>query len=135
MPDKITVTYETIFDMLRSEKNKGNLQELPPTFFSDVTHYLSEKQEVIKSKQRQHATFGEESIEQELHELRNIRRLIRELCERRERKIIDMALNKSKTNAHIIVGEDLLTEEKKYYYDLLELFNHYRSEVIQPLVN
>jgi DNA replication initiation complex subunit (GINS family) len=39
----VKITYETLFDLLRREKNRNELQQLDPSFYLDVVSYLKEK--------------------------------------------------------------------------------------------
>ena len=44
----VVITYETLFDILRREKSRDELQELPISFFYDLMNYMNEKNEFIK---------------------------------------------------------------------------------------
>ena len=41
---EVVVTFETLYDALRREKSRDDLQNLPKSFFTDVLVYLREKQ-------------------------------------------------------------------------------------------
>ena len=53
----IVITYDTLFEILRNEKTKGDLQKLHETFFNDVTSYLNEKQETLTKETDQKSIF------------------------------------------------------------------------------
>jgi DNA replication initiation complex subunit (GINS family) len=59
-------------------------------------------------------------------QLNNVRKILADLYDRREKKIMSLAVNKSITNSHIIDTSNLLDSEKKMYGQLLGLLNHYR---------
>lgn len=46
----IKITLETLYDMLRNEKKRGELQELEPAFFIDVVSYVKEKKSLLTEK-------------------------------------------------------------------------------------
>ena len=50
--EAIRLTLETLYDILRNEKKREDLQKLEGTFFHDVVAYLGEKQELLKNKQQ-----------------------------------------------------------------------------------
>ena len=47
---RVAITYETLFDILRMEKRREDLQELQKTFFQDAVHYLKQKKERLSQK-------------------------------------------------------------------------------------
>ena len=47
---RIAITYETLFDILRMEKRREDLQQLQPSFFDDTVHYLKQKKELIRKR-------------------------------------------------------------------------------------
>ena len=111
----ITVTYDTLFEILRNEKTKEDLQKLHSAFFQDVVSYLTEKQNNLIEHKDQKSLFESEEREKTLHQLGNIKKIIRDIYERRERKILNMALNKSKFPSSIMDTASLLEEEKAFY--------------------
>ena len=72
----IIVTYETLFEVLRNEKTKEDLQKLHTTFFKDVVNYLNEKQSTIKEKNDQQSLFESDEKEKLLHQIANIKRIV-----------------------------------------------------------
>ena len=63
------------------------------------------------------------------------RKLIKELYERRERKILQLAINKSRTKSDIIDDSTLLNEEKLIFDDVTEILDKYRQDILLNLVN
>src|SRR3989338_11242838 len=43
----VAITYETLFDILRMEKRREDIQQLNKTFFEDVVRYLQQKREIL----------------------------------------------------------------------------------------
>jgi DNA replication initiation complex subunit (GINS family) len=133
--EQIKVTYEILFDFLRREKMRGELQELNKAFVKDVAIYLLEKCEMLNKENDQSKLFGEQEKLKTLNELANIKKIIRELFERRERKIIDLSLNKSRTNSSLITNTNLLPEERPFYESLLRVMGENRNNVLHTVLD
>jgi DNA replication initiation complex subunit (GINS family) len=114
---------------LRLEKGREELQELSPTFFPDVSSYISEKEELLKATGQQPS--NQERVRTQLE---NIRRIVRELYEKREKKIMLMALNKSRTGSDIIDVSHVLDEEKSLFESLYTLLDRHRNGLLQPTI-
>src|SRR3989338_10132320 len=94
----IKVTLESLFDLVRREKNREELQKVDDSFFDDVVQYLQEKRMMLESQQKSLMLFSEADKEKSQLQFNSIRRLIKELYDRREKKIIAMALYKAKVD-------------------------------------
>ncbi len=132
--DEIKVTLETLYDMLRNEKKREDLQQLDPLFYINVVTYLREKKAILEQARSHDNIFAAGDREKTEYELRSIQRILREIYEKREKKIIDIALNKSKTGSEIIDTSAMLREEKEFYEQVLETLDKYRSGVLQNLL-
>src|SRR3989344_2999548 len=131
--DSIKITLETLYDILRNEKKRGELQNLENTFFIDVVSYVREKQALLQEKEKSSNIFAAGEKDKLEYELRSIRRILKEIYELRENKIIDIALNKSKTRSELIDTGAMLREEKEFYENILDRFNHARQQILFPL--
>lgn len=130
MPEKAALTYESLFELLRLEKESGELQKLDPGFLDDLKAYLSEK---VRA-----ATVGDvdaEELERRSRQLANIRKLVRELFERREKKIVQLALSKTRVDKLTIDSSALLPQEKAFFDSLVRLFLENRTAVLLPILN
>ena len=132
MEKEAKINYETLFEILRQEKTRRELQKLQPSFFHDVVIYFNEKMQFLKEKKDD--IFDMEEKSRVKKQVENIVMILRDLYERREKKIIDMALNKSKAKEAVIDTSDLLSEEQTFYTNLLDLFNKNRQEVLISLL-
>lgn len=131
--DNIKITLETLYDMLRNEKKKEDLQKLDQAFFFDVVSYLRGKQALLEMKKEGENIFAAGEKEKLEYELRSIRRILKELYEKREKKIIDIAMNKSRTGSDIIDTSAMLREEKDFYAQILQSLDHFRRGVLLNL--
>ncbi len=132
MEKEVNITYETLFEILRREKSRKDLQKLPDTFFIDVVSYLNEK--IMFVKQKKDELFDAEEREKTEKQIENIKKILKELYERREKKIIDMALNKSRTEHAIIDTSALLKEEEQLFNSLLKVLNKNRQDIIMNVL-
>jgi DNA replication initiation complex subunit (GINS family) len=121
---EVKVSYETLFDMLRREKQREELQELSLTFLSDVADYLLEKEEILKhpfSKEHEHVKA----------QLVNTKKILRELVDRRENKIIRLAQDKARGST--IVSIALLPEEQIFFSETARLIREQHKHVLEAL--
>ena len=54
----IKITLETLYDILRNEKKKEDLQKLEASFFIDVVGYLREKKALWESQENSDNIFA-----------------------------------------------------------------------------
>ena len=126
---EIKITYETIFELLRREKNRGELQKLNISFYNDIVIYLKEK-EIGISVNTLDTDFNHKAFAQ----LNNIKRMIKELFERREKKIIIMSLNKARSSQSIIDRETLLPSEEGFFTEMLKIFQGHRVNILNKIL-
>ena len=132
--EDIKVTLETLYDILRNEKKREDLQQLEKTFFIDVVSYLREKKALLDSKKVSEEVFAVGEREKIEYELRSIKRILKELYEKREKKIIDIALNRSRTGSDIIDTSAMLREEKDFYEQVLRVMDGHRRGILMQVI-
>ena len=131
--EKIRITLETLYDILRNEKKREDLQKLEDTFFLDIVSYLREKQTLLDQKHGSDELFAAGEKDKLEYELRSIKRILKEIYEKREKKIIDISLNRSRTGSDIIDTSAMLREEKEFYDHTLKILNSYRKGILGNL--
>jgi DNA replication initiation complex subunit (GINS family) len=131
--EDIKITLETLYDILRNEKKKEELQTLEETFFADVVSYLREKNTFLNLKQDDDNLFASGEKDKLEYEIRSIKRILKEIYEKREKKILDIALNKSRTGSEIIDASSMLKEEKEFYKRVLDILDLHRKGIILNL--
>ena len=130
----IKITLETLYDLLRNERKREDLQKLPDGFFVDVIYYLKEKQHLLEHTRKQDEIFAIGEQQKLEYELRSIQRILKQVYELREKKIIEIALNKSKTGSDIIDISALVLEEKEFYEEILHVLDTYRRGILLTLL-
>lgn len=134
MADEGIITYEKLYDVLRQEKYKKELQKLEPDFYGKVVKYLDEKSSILHSQESKESIFASQSIIKTKRQLENARLILKELYEKREGKIMQMALFNSRTGEKLQEADALLDEELKLYNEMVNLFSFYRDNILQNLL-
>ena len=129
----IRITYETLFDLLRREKNREELQTLDKDFYEQVLAYLKEKRDALSKKGDE--LFVSAEREKLKIQFQNIRRIVKELYERREKKIINMAVSRARTGSDVIDTSALLPSEKEFFQEQVDLLTKYKDSVLVSILH
>jgi DNA replication initiation complex subunit (GINS family) len=124
----IIITYETLFDILRKEKSRQDLQQLPEDFYGQAVAYVRKKRAEVEAA----GGFGSPAAQRPLVQFRNVQKILRELYERRERKIVEMALNRARTESNIVDVAPLLSQERGLYEEATRLLSSCKQELLEP---
>ena len=92
---EISITYDLLFDILKIEKSREDLQKLDENFYSDIVNYLSSKDSIIENP---NTPIRERELTK--IQLSNVKKLLIELYDRREKKIINLAFYQIKIFSH-----------------------------------
>jgi DNA replication initiation complex subunit (GINS family) len=121
------ITYEFLFEIMRSEKNSSELQKLPDNFYELVVEYIKEKQDLLK---KDDDLFSANEKKQVLTLLENLEKILTEIYNRREKKIIDLAIVKSKTKSGLIDTTNMLKYEVLFFEKVLITFDNFRNNLL-----
>ena len=132
MSKDIFITYDLLYEVLRSEKTGKEIYKLDKDFFKNILSYLQEKHEILETQQKQNNIFSKE-FEKTQKQIQNIKKMIKEIYERRESKIIQLALYASRIKKKPELAK-LLTEEKQLLAAITEILNKYRREILYNLL-
>lgn len=128
------LTYETLYEVLRKEKSREELQKVDAAFFKNVLSYLKDKQQAYDETLSKNDIFSQ-SERDKLHiQLANVRKILRDIYDIRERKIINMAVNTSRTKTHIVDTAHLLPQEQSLFKSLNEVLGQHRTGIIQKIL-
>ena len=130
---EVVITYETLYDILQREKDKPDLQKLEPSFFTDIIGYIKDKKKLLDSKED--SIFAKEERKKTERQLENIHKIVKDIYEKREKKIIGMALDRSRTKSNLIDTTALLNEEKALFDAITSVLNSYRDAIIVSVIN
>lgn len=126
--DEVTITYETLFELLRREKDRGELQKLDSSFFNNVLRYLKDKQAILDKQQGDMASVEDKKKTED--QLENVRKIIKDLYNRREKKIVNMAIDKSKNKSAIVDNSIFLKEERELFDSFVNVLSNGRENVL-----
>ena len=131
----VIITYETLYEIFHREKNRPELQRLDATFFSDALNYLNEKKRILESQSKQESLFAQAESSKTKKQLENINKILRDIYEKRERKIIEMALFASRVSEENIDLSNMLPEEVEIFKSFTKILNRYRSGIFINLLS
>jgi len=112
------ISYETIRNVQRKEKEEKILQKLPENFFILVREWLRNKKDSIKDNT-------------DMIELENAKNLLEDIINRRETKIIMSALNTMRGN---LPSDGLSEEEVKFFDNIISLLKKFKSEMQEEIL-
>ncbi len=112
-----TITFEFLRSVQRKEKSEPTLSKIPSNFFEISKEYLERKRKMIKDKKDE-------------YEVRNIKRVLEDIFNTREKKIINFALLAARTDISI---ENLTEEEKEFFEKIKDLIKKRRKNVLISL--
>src|SRR3989344_1134271 len=134
MVQEVIITYETLFELLKRERERTDLQKLEASFFSDTINYIKDKKKILEAKSED-SVFAPEERKKTERQLENIYKIVKELYERREKKIISLATDKSRTRSNLIDTSGLLKEEKVFFDALTDMLDNYREAILFAVLN
>lgn len=129
---EINLNYETLFELFRREKTRQELQPLDSSFYKDFITYLKEKKQMLMEK-KSSLDFSPDEVTKLAIQIENINKIIKELYERRKKKITAMALESSRTNADVNT-DMMLSDEEKFYRELVAVLDKYKRCILVNLL-
>jgi len=136
MADKeVIITYETLYELLRKEKYRKELQKLEESFLVDVQNYISQKKAILESQQKKESIFSLSEVSKTQKQLENVGKILRNLYDYRENKIIQLAVFRSRVNKNLDDKSTLLNEEAELIEELTKTLKKYRTKLLEKLFN
>lgn len=120
MPEE-TITFELIRKIQREEERTPKLSRLPENFYQNVKNYLQQKRKILEKMEDRKASI----------ELKNIERLIEDIFNRRERKIVIQAINSARIGLNV---ENLTEEEKEFFNRVAEIIKSRREKILKEVI-
>ena len=115
LPDGILEYFEIVDDKIQNDQ---------------VHFYLEEKNKALNDASLQ-SPEDKRKFEDELY---NIKKILKDLYERREKKIVNLALDKSRTNSNLIDVSGVLDAEKGLFESLTQSLDSGRSEILAKIL-
>ncbi|NTV22906.1 MAG: DNA replication complex GINS family protein [Nanoarchaeota archaeon] len=131
MEESSTITYELIYELVRKEKTSDDIQAISPDTYKKIVSYLRTKLEIYKLESAKETAEAENVKLQ----IQSARKLVKELYERRERKILQLAVNRSRTKSETVSTVGLLPEEIPIFEQTTLLLDQFRASLLLPVIN
>ena len=120
MPEE-PITFEFIRKIQREEQREPKLSKLPEDFYQKAKDYLEQKRKLYEKK-------GDKGV---ALEVRNAERLLEDIFNRRETKIVTHAIITARTD---LPPPNLLPEEKEMFEAMVEMIKKRRERVLNTLL-
>ena len=127
---EINITYETLFEILKREKDTADLQKLDFSFFDDFVDYLNEKKKLLEKEDSLFSYDEKKKVEKQID---NAKRIIKDIYERREKKIMNIALIRSRTQSDVMDKSAFLEHEKKIFNEIVRTLDNFRKGIIHNI--
>lgn len=108
------LTYEALREIQRQEKKTEKLYELEEEFYKAFNKYIEQRQ---KSKE-----------DSSTIEIQNAKTIMRDILDRREKKILNHALRTARTQEKID-SSSMTKKEQQLYTALVDVLNEYRVDI------
>jgi DNA replication initiation complex subunit (GINS family) len=106
------LTDETIRRIFEEEKNSTGLTKLPDDFFEQIKEYLNKKKKMMRDETEEWA-------------LEAVKRRLKTIFERRERKILNAAHGFIETG---VMPENMTPEERSFFEKVVECLSNFQKE-------
>jgi DNA replication factor GINS len=116
-----TITFELIRKIQREEERSPKLSRLPENFYQNVKNYLQQKRKILEKMEDRKVSI----------ELKNIERLVEDIFNRRERKIVTQAINSARVGLAV---ENLTEEEKEFFERVMGIVKERREKILKELL-
>ena len=127
------ITYEMLYDILRRERTRQEIQKLDNNLFEDINKYIIEKTKILADLKTKSSIFAQKEIEKTDKQLNNIKKIVKEIYDKRESKILQLALSSAKTDK-IQDNQSLLPEEKPISDDLNKILKENRERLLNKIL-
>ncbi len=106
------LTFETIRKIFEEERTGKGLSNLPENFFQEAREYIDRKEKIARKE-------GNE------WEINTVKIRLRTIFERRERKIVEAALNYVHSGHEI---ENMIPEERKFFEEIVGAVRRFQEK-------
>jgi DNA replication initiation complex subunit (GINS family) len=111
-------SYEDLYELLRAEKYSTDLQPISIDQLQKIRRYLANKEEFLV---RQTESKFDDAVDKIKVELENAKRALKDLYDKRERKVISRSLFSARGGFKFKDTTSMLLSEEKLYFILLEM--------------
>ena len=117
-----TFSYELLFEVLMREKNKEELQKLDEDFFLKAKSFIFNEKKLLSNNI---SSF---------QKIKNLENMLFEIYSRREKKIVNLAIIKARTDENIFDISVMLPEEREMFNKIVEVLKSFRNKILNEEV-
>jgi len=121
------ISYDYLFNLLSREKSKQDLQDIEKSFYKTTLYLLNQKEKKICAQMSQQSLLSDSSFEKEKIQTSSIRKTFTDIINLRQKKVILLALMRSRIESTIINKELFTYEEESFFEDSVRLFRSFKS--------
>ena len=126
MNENTTITYNSLYSIVRNEKKNKSLQSLSQEFYKTLNNFLkSKKEEIIDLKQKKH--YDNFKRQKKLFENMNSMKL--EFINLRFSKISNISISNSIYEKEILETHAILDEEKDFFLENKNLVKKFMESI------
>ncbi len=129
----VVITYEILYEILRKEKYRAELQKVEDEFYANVIKYLQEKSAILEAQAKKKSVFASTELEKTQTQLKNVIKILKELYEKRESKIVQFAIFSSRSQ-NVQDTSSMLPEEYALYCGIKGMLDSYRQGILNNIL-
>jgi len=118
MPEE-PITFEFIRKIQREEMSEPKLSKIPEDFYQKAKNYLEQKRKIAEKKDKSASL-----------EVKNVERLLEDIFNRRETKMLNHAIITVRTD---IPPQNLIGDEKEFFESAVNMLSNQRERVLNLL--
>ncbi len=126
-------TYEDIYELFRNEQYSSDLQTLTIDDLKRIKKYFEEKNDETKNQDQSLNLFSTTNRAKIQVELSNATRVVKDMLERRERKVISRAVFNSRSDDSMRDTSNMLNAEEILYDQLIKLLQTSRKSILETI--
>jgi hypothetical protein len=130
-----TFNYEDIYEILRNERFASDLQEISKEDIRKIKEYFREKTKATEGQNQSTNLFASQNRAKTQLELDNAGRIIKDLLELRERKLINRAVFSSRVDNSLKDTSNMLEIEEELYNQLFFILKRFRKGFLATIDN
>jgi len=121
------LSYSKLRNIEQNEKMASSLTDIGINFYQEAIGYIKKMEEKIENERIKNPSSRKITLVSD--ELRNTKRILKNIFERREKKIVLAALISARTEEK--PPENLTKEEKDFYNELLKILKENRKKIFE----
>jgi len=125
-----TFSYEDIYELLRVERASSDLQLMDIKDLAKIRDYIKAKKDLLDKQDSSTSIFSSQKRAKIQLEIDNALRALRDLYERRERKVINRAILSIRTDSKLKDTSNMLESEEKLHNILLTVLQDSKDKFL-----